>query len=247
MVQPSLAIVLRNQKYGDSSNIVTMLTRKYGLQTYMVQGIRKATKTTAGKGMYMQPGNILSIECYHNEQRNLQRLKSFHFHIIYKDVLLNPIKNMIALFIMEVLYASIKQPEENEALFDFCEDVLIFLDTCENQTQIANLPLFFLIQLSNVLGFIIHNNFNKVNVYLDLQEGNFCSTIQNKTHYIEAYEYCFTISQLLKVQHPNELTVLALNQDTRKTLLQWLLLYFKLHINNFPNLKSIKVLNAVFS
>jgi DNA repair protein RecO (recombination protein O) len=247
MVQSSLAIVLRNQKYGDTSSIVTMLTRKYGLQTYMVQGIRKATKTSAGKGMYMQPANMLNIECYHNEQRNLQRLKSFHFHIIYKDLLINPTKNLVALFIIEALYASIKQPEEHEELFDFCEDVLVFLDECQHNLQIANLPLFFLVQLSNILGFIIHDNFNERNLYLDLQEGNFCISIQHKVHYVENYNYCIAISQLLKVQHPNELAVLQLNQTMRKELIQILLLYFKLHISNFPTLKSLKVLNDIFS
>ena len=76
MLTKTTAIVLRNKKYGETSCIVTMLTRTYGVQTYMVNGVRKSTKKTAGTGMYFQPANILSMVVYHNSLKQLQRIKT---------------------------------------------------------------------------------------------------------------------------------------------------------------------------
>jgi DNA repair protein RecO (recombination protein O) len=245
LLTETTAIVLRNKKYGETSCIVTMLTHAYGVQTYIVNGVRKSTKKTAGSGMYFQPANVLKMVAYHNETSNLQRIKTYHFHIIFQNIQQHALKNMIALFITEVLYMCLKQPEQNTDLYDFSEDVFMFLDEA-NTTETANMPLYFLIHLSNVLGFIIQDNYNILNPILNLQDGVFDEQPPNHPQFVQG-EVCQIIAQLLKIQHPSELGQLALNQKSRQLTLDVLLQYFSLHITAFGTPKSVRVLKDVLS
>jgi DNA repair protein RecO (recombination protein O) len=243
MLQVTKAIVLRNKAYGDTSGIVTLYTEALGLQTYIVNGIRKATKTSAGKAMYLQPANILQIEAYYNEQRNLQRLKEFHFHYLYQNILRDATKNLVALFFMELLYVCIKQPEKNTDLYGFAEDVLMELDKA-TPTEVANLPLYIMVHLSNFLGFQIQDNYTAHCTYLDLKEGYYVEELPNHPQFLQG-TLSELVAQVLKVMHPNELKELAFNKDIRNQIINALLDFYKLHLPSFNGLKSLVVLRAV--
>jgi DNA repair protein RecO (recombination protein O) len=52
---------------------------------------------------------------------------------------------------------------------------------------------------------------------------------------------------LLRVQQPGELLELALNQDTRRTLLQAYLTFYALHVPDFGEMRTLTVLQTVLS
>ena len=118
-------IVLRSVKYGESSLIVTMLTELFGVQSYLVNGVRTSTKKGSGKANLFQPAAILDLIVYHNELRNLQRIREFKWGHLYNDVLSDIKKNAVASFMVELLAKSLKQPEANEDLFHFVEDCFL--------------------------------------------------------------------------------------------------------------------------
>ena len=66
-------IVLRTIKYGETSLVVTMFTELFGMQTYMVNGIRTSKRQGAKAAMY-QPAAIIEMEVYHNDQKAMQAL-----------------------------------------------------------------------------------------------------------------------------------------------------------------------------
>ena len=70
-------IVLRAVKYGETSLIVTMFTELFGLQSYLVNGVRTSTKKGSGKANLFQPTAILELVVYHNELKHLNRIKEF--------------------------------------------------------------------------------------------------------------------------------------------------------------------------
>ena len=139
-------IVLRAVKYGETSMVVSIFTELFGLQSYLVNGVRTATKKGSGKANLFQPAAILDLVVYHHESKQLNRIKEFKWGYLYQHVFSDVPKNAVALFMTELLGKCLKQPECNPELFEFTEDVFEHLDRSSG-TVMANLPLFFALHL----------------------------------------------------------------------------------------------------
>ena len=238
-------IVLRTVKYGETSVIVNIFTELFGVQSYLVNGVRKSTKKGSGKANLFQSAAILDMVVYHNELKNLQRIREFRWGFLYAQVLSDVKKNAIALFLIELLTRCLKQPEANPDLFQFTEDIFMHLDTSTENTA-ANFPLFFALHLTVFLGLRMSDNYSETRTVLDLQEGSFVTEKPHHPYYIEEQEARVT-SQILKVMQPEELEETKLNQATRKSLLQAYEKYYSLHIPDFGTLRSLPVLSELFS
>ena len=244
MTHKTRGIVLRSIKYGESSLVVTIFTRLFGIQTYMVNGVR-TSKQSSAKANHFQPAAILDLLVYHHASGAMQRIKEFSWALIYRELLNNVIRNSIASFMMELLMKCLKQPEPNNDLFDFVEDALIKLDQAGN-TVTANFALFFALHLPHFLGFRISDNYNNTNNILDLEEGSFVSEQPVHPHFISGEEAKLT-AQLLKVMQPSELANFKLNQEIRRSLLLKYQEYYTLHLPEFGQLKTLQVLHEVLS
>ena len=131
-VQKTKGIVLRTVKYGETSVIVSIFTEAFGLQSYLVNGVRVSSKKGSGKANLFQPTAILDLVVYHNELKQLQRIKEFKWAHIYSQILSDVKKNAVAVFMIELLAKCVKQPEANAELFQFTEDSFLHLDECED-------------------------------------------------------------------------------------------------------------------
>ena len=235
--------MLRTVKYGETSIIVTIFTELFGVQSYLVNGVRTSTKKGTGKANLFQPSAILDLVVYHNELKHLHRIKEFKWSTIYRHVLSDVRMNAVALFMVELLTKCLKQPEGNPELFHFTEDIFMKLDEC-NVAVMANLPLFFALHLPFHFGFRITDNYNDENVFLDLQEGVFVTEQPRHPHFLEGRQ-AEVSSQLLKVMQPGELEDIKLNHDFRRNLLYVYETYYALHIPDFGTMKSLPVLREI--
>ena len=174
-------IVLRNVKYGETSLIVTIYTELFGLQSYMVNGVRTSSKKgQGGKAGLFQPAAILDMVVYHNELKNLQRIREFRWGTLYRHIFSDVLKNAVALFMVELLQKCLKQPEPNPDLFFFIEDAFIHLDDSSGAV-LANYPLFFALHLAGFFGFRIQDTWSERCALLDLQEGVIRRSIRLRT------------------------------------------------------------------
>jgi DNA repair protein RecO (recombination protein O) len=243
MLHKTKGVVLRTIKYGETSIVVTVFTGLFGIQSYMVNGVRLSGKNNPGKANYFQPAAILELIVYHNELKNLQRIKEFKWSYLYENLFFDVFKNSVALFMVELLHKSLKQAESNPDLFNFVEDAFIHLDKSD-ETVVANYPLFFCLQLINFFGFRFSDEYSEQNDVLDLQEGLFVAERPSHPYFIEG-ELAFITSQLLKVMQPAELRHIRLNHETRRTLLSAYQSFYALHIQDFGTLKTLPVLQEV--
>jgi len=133
-------------KYGETSVIVTIFTELFGVQSYIVNGVRTSAKKGSGKANLFQPAAILDLVVYHNELKHLNRIKEFRWSYLYHHILSDVRKNAVALFMVELLTKCLKQPEPNSDLFHFAEDAFIHLDK-SNDMVMANFSLFFALHL----------------------------------------------------------------------------------------------------
>jgi DNA repair protein RecO (recombination protein O) len=238
-------IVLKTVRYGETSIIAGVFTELFGMQSYLINGVRVTSKKGTGKANMLQPGAILDMVVYHNELKNLQRVKEFKWAYVYENIFFNVFRNSISLFMVEVLQRSIKQPEPNAALYDFVEDAFIHLDKISDSAA-ANFALYFAINLGRFYGFMIADRYSEKNNILDLAEGRYVDEKPNHLHFLEN-EHSRVVSDLLKVMQPYELGEIKLNQETRRVLLHAFETFYALHIQDFGKLKTLPVLEAVLS
>ena len=236
-------IVLRTVKYGETSIIVLILTEKFGIQSYLVNGVRASTKKGSGKANHFQPAAILDLVVYHNELKQLNRIKEFKWSHLYQTIFSDVPKNAVSLFMVELLTKCLKQPEVNEDLFHFCEDAFIHVDE-SSPAVMANFSLYFALHLSSLLGFQIHDSYSAEKHYLDLQEGEFAAKEPEHPNFIEG-KFAELTSELLKVMQPAELEQIKLNHEIRRRLLHAYELFFALHVQEFGTMKTLPVLREV--
>jgi DNA repair protein RecO (recombination protein O) len=236
-------IVLRTVKYGETSIIAGIYTELFGLQSYIVNGVRSTSKKGSGRANLFQPAAMLDLIVYHNDLKNLQRIREFKWGHLYTNLFFNVFKNAVALFMIELLQRTIKQPEPNPAMFDFIEDAFMHLDEASDAV-VANFPLYFALHLSGFYGFRFADKYSEQYSILDLQEGEFVADRPQHLHFLDD-EYSKATSDLLKVMQPAELSQIRLNQDTRRVLLHAYETFYSLHIQDFGLLKTLPVLEAV--
>lgn len=245
MTHKTKGIVLRTLKYGETSIITTVYTEQFGIQSYIVKGVRQQTKKSSGKSLYFQPAAMLDMVVYHNEFKTLNYIKEYQWGYLYEHVLFDVVKNTVAMYVVEMIQRSLKQPEANPAMFYLVEDTLKQLDK-GNATLTGNLPLYFTLHLCGELGFRIQGEFSRQTPILDLKEGQFINEAPTHNFYIEGL-LAETTSNILAINFYSDLDNFHPSRIVKKDLLQAYQCYIALHIQDFGEIKSLPVLQELFS
>ncbi|MBK6275106.1 MAG: DNA repair protein RecO [Saprospirales bacterium] len=236
MLDKTEGIVLKTVKYSESSVIATIFTKKFGSLSFIVQGLRSSKNKQ--KGNLIQSGNILQLEIYLKEQRNLNRIKEYSTAYIYTNA--NFIKQSILIFCIELISKCVKEHEVNERLYDYVSLFLIELDKDEH--SIENKPLYFLLETASILGFELSMQNILNGKYFNLERGKFEDVPTSTQSNLNENE-TLLLKKLIAVYYDkNEL---KFNSTERKILLEKLILYFRWHIPDFTDLKSPAVLHEV--
>lgn len=243
MIAKTKGIVLRTVKYGETSLVVNVFTETFGLQSYLVNGVRTAAKKSTPKAALFQPASILELVAYHNDFNNLQRLREYKWDFLYRHVLSDVHKNAVALFMVELLGKCLKQPEAAPELFYFAEDALRHLDEASPAVT-GNFPLFFALHLAVFFGFRISDEFSEGKQYLDLQEGRFSEEQPQHPYYFIDREAA-AVSDILKIMQPHELEQVPLNRDTRRRIMHGLEQYYAFNVPEFGTLRTLPVLREI--
>lgn len=245
MVHKTKGLVLRAVKYGETSLIVTAFTELFGTQSYIVNGVRTASKQSTGKASHFQPAAMLDMVVYHNQFVNLQRIKEYKWAHLYQHLFSSVRKNSVALFMVELLSKCLREPEANAELFYFVEDAFLHLDEASEKVT-ANFSLYFALHLAVFFGFRINDEFSTEQSFLDFREGMFVPAQPEHPYFLEG-KLAEATSQVLKAQRPEELEDLSLSGDTRRRILATLEDYYRLHIPEFTPLKTLPILREVLS
>lgn len=244
MTHKTKGIILRAVKYGETSIITTVYTELFGIQSYIVKGVRQSTKKSSAKAIYFQHAAILDMVVYHNEFKNLNFIKEYEWAHL-QNVLFDVVKNTVSMYIVEMLQHTLKQPEANPELFYLVEDTLKQLDIA-NQTATANLPLYFSLHLAGELGFRIQGEYSEATPVLDLQEGQFVAEKPLHPYYIDQ-QLAAATSQLLSINFYNDLENIHFTRDVRRRLIVAYQNYVALHVQDFGEIKSLPILQEIFS
>lgn len=231
MLQKTRGIVIHYIKYRESSIIVKIYTEELGLQTYIVNGVR-SPRSKRNVALY-QPLTLLNLVVYHRSDRQqIQRISEIKCAHPFSSIPFDFKKTSITMFITEVLSKTLKEEDANPHLFHFLFDSIKYLDLCEHQYE--DFHLFFLIKLCRYLGF-------------ELQSADDLFT-QIEEHKKLLVDFAWlenlkrAINQLIQGNYTHKV---PLDARLRAEIIDFLLLFYQLHIENFQQIKSLSVLREM--
>lgn len=232
--------MLRTLKYNDNSLIVDVYTERCGRVSFIAT-IPKSKKARV-KTLLLQPLTLLEMDFDERPGRNLQRIKDASPFCPFRSIPYEPIKTAIALFLAEFLYHALRSEVVNEPLFDYLVNSIELFDTCEE--HYANFHLVFLMRLTLFLG--IHPNVDVYHSgdYFDLAGGCFSGVKPLHAAFVKPEEAAH-IDMLLRMNYET-MHLFLLNGQQRMRCLEIINDYYRLHVPDFPMLKSLQVLREVF-
>lgn len=242
MIQETGAIVLKQVKYGETSLIVTLYTAVFGLQHYLVQGVR-STKSTSLKANLFRPGNIIQAVVYHQPNKNLQRIKEASILYLDQSTSNHIVKNGMILYLVELIQKSIVDAEPNPEIYEWIVDCIRNIDTY-SIGAIANYPIVYTLQWCTLCGIGISFENSLAQQFFDLQRSEFVeSSAIHHAHYLHADE----IKILQQLQHAtvDNAYLVKTNGQQRHLILTQLIQFIRFHISDMPAIHSVDILHTL--
>lgn len=220
MLHKTQGVVFRLTNYGETSIIVNIFTSAFGLQSYIVNGVRGKSKKT-NLALY-QPLTLLDLVVYHRENASIMRIKDVKCIHPYQHFTNDFRKSTIALFLNEVVNRTVKEQSHAAELCEFLIHSFIGLDLL--QSSVENFHLIFLIRLSQHLGF-------RPSEVAELSGGWMTNDDEEKI-----------LSKLLTANYSD---AIPMTHVQRQNILDILLRFYVLHSENFGELKSLPVVREI--
>lgn len=222
MVYKTRGVVFRFTRYGETSIIVNIFTELFGLQAYMINGVR--SKSSRSKIALFQPLTLLDLVVYHRENANINRIKEvkclYPYISLYRDIK----KSTLAMFINEVVNKTVREESHAAELCTFLISSMEALDTEDNGVE--NFHLIFLLRLSRYLGFGAQH----VNEVIG---GRITGEVEEQL-----------LALLLKAPYG---TIIPMTNTQRRELLELILKFYQDHLDTLTDMKSLSVLREIFS
>lgn len=242
MLQKTVGIVLHILKYSDTSNIVEMYTELSGRASFLVAVPR--SRKAAVKSVLFQPLALIEFEADFRPNATLYKIKEAKSFYPFSSIPYDPYKSAIALFLAEFLYRAIREEAENRPLFAYLVHSITWLDECRD--GFANFHLVFLMRLSRFLGLYPNLEDYQEGDYFDMLNAYFVSLRpQLHSSFINPEES----GRLIRLMRMNYETMhlFGMNRMERAHCLTIINDYYRLHLPDFPLLKSLSVLQELFA
>ncbi|GAA4312693.1 DNA repair protein RecO [Nibribacter koreensis] len=235
MLIKTRGIVLNFIKFKESSIIVRIYTEELGLQSYIVNSVRK--KGSASRIALFQPFTLLDMVVYPSAKGGLTRISEYKCSHPFSSVPYDIRKSSILMFLSEMVARTVKEEEENRPLFEFLHEAIIAFD--EAPAGFENFHLAFLLQLAGYLGFGV-SSADELISQIAFETGG-STALGNSVMQLQRLE-----PYLAELLH-NGVAANIPNGRARRELLQLLVQYFQLHVANLGEIKSLAVLSEVLS
>ncbi|WP_443945895.1 DNA repair protein RecO [Pedobacter sp. AW1-32] len=241
MLHKVRGIVLKTTNYSESSVVVQVFTDKFGMQSYLINGVKKPKAKI--KMNMLQSLHLLDMVVYHKTNSSIQRVSELRQTPVFKSIPYDVVKSSIVIFLNEVLYKSIRQQSTDEGLFDYIYNSIAWFD--EHQDVYPNFHLSFLLKLTRFLGFSPNEQRRSDQIFFDLQEGEFLSRQPVHANFLRLDDALCFIS--LFNSPLEKISEIKLSNIQRRFLLDKILVFYTLHTASFGEVQSHKILETLLS
>ncbi|PIB37242.1 DNA repair protein RecO [Reichenbachiella sp. 5M10] len=229
MLHKTKGIVLNYIKYKESSIIARVYTSEFGLQSYIINGVR-SQRSKKGLAL-LQPLTLLDMVVYHKENKSdqLQRISEYKCAATFTSIPFEVKKSAMALFVTELLSKVLKEEDERGVVFEFLCHFVLELD--QRKEGYESLHVYLLVHLTHFIGFGIHQK-------KELQQDNILQKVN--TNFDLIYETILTMNACNLDEHK------TIENKLRKDCLSYMINYYTHHIEGFNELKSLAILSQLF-
>lgn len=240
MLAKCRAIVIKTVDYSESSIILKCYTDVYGMQSYLVNGVRKNKGSI--RPSQVLPLTLLELEAYHQDNKNIQRIRELKCAPVLQQVHFDMVKSAVAMFMAEVIYRAVKEENHpDHSVFDFLFHTVQILDA--EDERLGNFPVYFMLQLSRFLGFYPKHGASPEHTGFNFKDGVFVPYDPVNPFMLDEHTGKVLFSLLGK--NYVEQKHFPVRAEHRRHLLNALILYYNEHLNGFSNMKSHEILAEV--
>ncbi len=218
-------VVLRCGKYSENQCIVQILTKDFGKVSYMVYAPQ--SKRARVRSTMLQPLTLLEIDTDSKPSREIQHIKDA------KPLMpanFSPAKIAVAMFVADVVNACTVEGSPDLLIFNKVFDTIKILNT--DAAIDAHFAIRFLLEFAEALGF------NPVQDFENVLIQEFLGTL------VEQSEKDLFLRLINAASQGN---IAVFSHPERRTLVRTLLLYYKLNLPDMPHIKTLDVLEEIYT
>lgn len=234
------AIVLHAVKYGDSQLIVDLLSRERGRTTVVARVSQRGR--TGLRRQYFQPLTLLSLVAEEKAPGRLPLVREARMARPLAGLSSDPRKLAVALFLAEFLDAATRGEQQGEALFDYTEASLAWLDAAEG--GFSSFHLVYMMHLTRFIGFFPNLEDAREGDWFDLRGACFTPAEPLHADCVAPHEAVF-IRQLMRLNFET-MHLFRMSRQQRNRATDIALWYYRLHVAGFPEMKSLEVVRTLF-
>jgi DNA repair protein RecO (recombination protein O) len=240
MLSKTRGIVLHALPYSDKYSIVHIYTESFGRVAYLVARSRRR-KTKAPPALFL-PFSVVEMDVEHLNTREIQRIREMKACYPRTTIPTHPVKNIIVLFLAEILYRTVHTKEPDTRLFKYLYESIRWLELSDE--GVANFHLVFLIHLVRYLGVYPNVESYRPGCCFDMMNGIFTDMPTEHCHYLDEAE-SIIFYRLLRMNYAN-MAAYAFSRHERSRIICRILEYYRLHLSDFPEIKSFAILQSLF-
>ncbi len=233
-------ISLRVVKHSDTSSIATVWTRERG---------RMAMSVSAGPGpaarrsrALMMPFSVFECVGHLQPGREIIRVSDVRPYGAGNASADDPIKNVVAMFLGDFLYAVLRESQPDAGLTDFIFGNVALMKNLSGGA-LANFHLYFLYRLSEFLGIAPDTGTYARGRFFDMTEGVFTAAAPVSKGAVAPgpAKMVWVLSRLT----PGDLGKLRLSRGARNEMLDRILDYYGMHHTSLSSMSSLQILRTV--
>lgn len=240
MITITRAIVLHSLKYGEGNLIIDMLTEELGRMQAIVR-LPKSRKNQLKKQLF-QPMSLLDLSLDFRERANLQKLKTARLASVYSTIPFSATKMAQAMFCAEFLRYVSRGETDCKPLFNYVADSMAWLDGATTET--ANFHLVFMLRLSRFVGFYPNMDDYSDGAWFDMREGRFTDMQPLHKEALLPAEAA-SLNKLMRMSYQT-MHLFKMGRNERNKITELIITYYRLHMPQMPEMKSLEVLKELF-
>lgn len=242
MISHTSAIVFKSIDYQESSKIVTMFTREHGKIALIVKGAKRPKNKFSG---LLEVGNLLDVIYYYKSSRSVQILTEASLLEKTLNLRIDFERMATATSAMELISQLLHEGEVNKPLFDFTNNMLVWLDSTDEPPH--KIFPYIQIRLADLMGLGLQlEEFKKspeITNYLNVETG----LISRKA--ASNYSYKLTQNQFnyvrLVLNKSSQFFDVSFNTGELKALIGHFDRYLKYHVEGLKDRKSDAIFEQI--
>ncbi|MGE5383800.1 MAG: DNA repair protein RecO [Omnitrophica WOR_2 bacterium] len=241
MLESTRGIVFHVTRYSESSGIIKIFTEESGLQTFIIKSL--FSRSAKLKPALFGHLNILDLVIDNKPGRPLQYIRDASLNRAFHEITDSMPRSSILVFMNEVLYKAIREEEANFSLFQFIEYSLEALN--DIQIPVQSFHLLFLIKLSEYLGFGPAGSLTSSGDHFDLLSG--LPDANSPAHDFVINGQSLDLLRSLSLIDYSDLGKIVAPRQLRLDLLDKLIDFYRIHLPEMSELKSVKIFHEIMS